>query len=529
MKTPFTPPHAFLSFQTAVRISLAMVFTIVISNKTKAQTFTTLTATNAVVSNTLTSGSVLNAQCINAQDTIHAMSNITVDQNLDVQGNLNLNGNLIAPITSTATLGSLITNGSTIFNNSVTISAFTGTGNAQVFVDAQGNLFKQVPDPTAPPNYYCFPGAPAWSLGGNNLVNQIIPFVTQFNIGTCDAADFILKSNNTERQYIKPDGSITFGTSVPSNSGTREYKFNNGPLRLQGMSNYGGPQIVFDGGQYPYGDWGLEYTQATTTIGGLNFWKPVNSPNSFNNLFFIADNGHIGVGTGSLPARFNVDAWSGDGVFIKTTSTNNKAIRTVNANSNSENFVVYGDGSMQAGKNIQIGFNSSVIQDPNTSININNPALGGIKFNSNSTTTKLISVVNSNFTSSPFTVFADGRTRIGGEQATNVPYMLTVNGKVGAREVLVSLQSTWPDYVFAKNYKLMPLEKVENYVNANEHLPGIPSAKELSSNDFSLNLAEMQSKQMEKIEDIYLYLIEMKKEIDLLKKENQTLKKIINK
>ncbi|MBK7819337.1 MAG: hypothetical protein IPJ60_18735 [Sphingobacteriaceae bacterium] len=224
------------------------------------------------------------------------------------------------------------------FNGPINISGFSSVGNSQIFADAQGNLFKA---PQPPANYYCYPNAPAWTLGGNNLLNQIIPNVLQHNIGTCDATDFVLKSNNVQTQYIKPDGSVTFGTNIPSNSGSPEYKFNNGPIRLQGTSLYGGPQIIFDGGTYPLGDWGLEYTTATTTIGGLNFWKPALSPNSFNNLFFIGDNGHVGVGTGALPARFNVDGWSGDGILVKTNNASRKAYSHINSVTHVENFVVW--------------------------------------------------------------------------------------------------------------------------------------------------------------------------------------------
>jgi uncharacterized coiled-coil protein SlyX len=38
----------------------------------------------------------------------------------------------------------------------------------------------------------------------------------------------------------------------------------------------------------------------------------------------------------------------------------------------------------------------------------------------------------------------------------------------------------------------------------------------------------MQALQMEKIEELTLYLIEMKKEIDTMKKENKTLKILVS-
>ena len=36
-----------------------------------------------------------------------------------------------------------------------------------------------------------------------------------------------------------------------------------------------------------------------------------------------------------------------------------------------------------------------------------------------------------------------------------------------------------PDYVFADDYKLTPLDTVETFVQKHKHLPDVPSAKEL--------------------------------------------------
>ncbi|MBI2722656.1 MAG: hypothetical protein HYX39_10825 [Bacteroidetes bacterium] len=145
--------------------------------------------------------------------------------------------------------------------------------------------------------------------------------------------------------------------------------------------------------------------------------------------------------------------------------------------------------------------------------------------------TKAISVFNNNSHQYVFSVYPSGYTHIGSLTTANpaAGYKLTVDGKIGSREVLVSLQNPWPDYVFEKNYKLTSLDAVQAYVKENKHLPNIPAAAELNKNECSLNLGQMQSKQMEKIEELYLYLFEMKKEMEELKKENALLKKAIMK
>jgi hypothetical protein len=103
-------------------------------------------------------------------------------------------------------------------------------------------------------------------------------------------------------------------------------------------------------------------------------------------------------------------------------------------------------------------------------------------------------------------------------------YRLYVNGGILTTKIKVANYNpgSWPDYVFDNNYKLPQLSEVESFVKANKHLPGIPSAKEIEKE--GLDLAEMQSKQMEKIEELTLYLIELKKDVEALKKENAVLK-----
>ena len=109
-----------------------------------------------------------------------------------------------------------------------------------------------------------------------------------------------------------------------------------------------------------------------------------------------------------------------------------------------------------------------------------------------------------------------GAVRIG-ETVTPGGYKLAVDGKAICTELLVRLVPNWPDYVFNNQYKLRGLNEVEDFIKKNNHLPGIPSAKEVESN--GVNVGEMQKLQMEKIEELTLYIIELKKEIEKLKSQ----------
>ena len=90
-------------------------------------------------------------------------------------------------------------------------------------------------------------------------------------------------------------------------------------------------------------------------------------------------------------------------------------------------------------------------------------------------------------------------------------------------KVAVKNLTNWADYVFAPEYKLRSLSEVEAFINVNRHLPGIPSAETIVK-EGGIDVNEMFAKQMEKIEELTLYLIELKKEVELLKKENAGLK-----
>lgn len=96
---------------------------------------------------------------------------------------------------------------------------------------------------------------------------------------------------------------------------------------------------------------------------------------------------------------------------------------------------------------------------------------------------------------------------------------LKVNGKVNAREVQVSL-TTWWDKVFAEDYTLMPISELSTFITTNNHLPEIPSEKEVLAD--GINIGEMNALLLKKIEELTLYLISQQKQIDELK---ETIKK----
>lgn len=75
--------------------------------------------------------------------------------------------------------------------------------------------------------------------------------------------------------------------------------------------------------------------------------------------------------------------------------------------------------------------------------------------------------------------------------------------------------NSFADYVFSDNYDLKNIEEVEKYIKKYKHLPNIPSACEVEEQ--GLDMGEILRLQMEKIEELTLHLINLNKEIQILK------------
>ncbi len=111
--------------------------------------------------------------------------------------------------------------------------------------------------------------------------------------------------------------------------------------------------------------------------------------------------------------------------------------------------------------------------------------------------------------------YTDGNVAIG--TMPNNDYKLAVKGVIRSEEVVVELMTSWPDYVFASDYSLPKLKEVKAFVNENGHLPGLPSASQVSEE--GLGLGEINAKLLGKIEELTLYIIEQEERIQKLEEK----------
>lgn len=109
----------------------------------------------------------------------------------------------------------------------------------------------------------------------------------------------------------------------------------------------------------------------------------------------------------------------------------------------------------------------------------------------------------------------DGKVAV---NTTDVPggHEFYVGGSMIAEEVVVKLQTNWPDYVFEADHPRPDIKEWAAFIQQNKHLPGMPSAAEMEQKD-GIALGENQVLLLEKIEELTLIIIDQQKEIDALK------------
>lgn len=324
-----------------------------------------------------------------------------------------------------------------------------------------------------------------WSLSGSNIFNN-----NAGNIGigiNSPLYKLHLQSAPNEFGFVHTDGNVTLGTYIGGSAGGGWIgTVSNHPFNI--FTNNGGAQFSFqtDGSV----DMNSSASPGTTI-------RIANAGNESGDIRGISTdlrinarttNAFIGGNAGNLILQYipvgSFGAFAGN-VGIGTPTPNEKlVIQTAN-----------GYGLIHTNGTVNVG------------TYVGGQAINGGWFGTKSNHPLMFFTNNGN---ASMTILQNGNIGIGTISPT---YKLSVNGSIQSKEVRV--ETGWADFVFDKGYKLPALKDVEKFINENKHLPGIPSANEIQEK--GLALGEIQTKMMQKIEELTLYIIELEKQVKELK------------
>lgn len=307
----------------------------------------------------------------------------------------------------------------------------------------------------------------SFRLGLKHNLDENNGYISFYRGGGTSGGYLGLATNGSERIRISENGHVGIGTSNP---GSR-LEVNDGEIHVTKSTSSGNYRINFRNNSASFG-----FDYDGTTIGQ---WGAYIATSDVSKHFYIApagvtkytfrSNGNLGVGTTNPTAKLQVMG----GIGINTGTSGNLGSGSAIAIGDSDTGLKQlGDGHLAIYTN-----NAERMQ-------INNAGNIGIG------------------TTDPGT------------------FKLAVNGNVRAKEIKV--ETGWSDFVFEKGYDLPTLEEVEEHIKEKGHLKDIPSAEEVAEN--GILLGEMDSKLLQKIEELTLYTIAQEKRIKNLEKENETLK-----
>ncbi len=245
------------------------------------------------------------------------------------------------------------------------------------------------------------------------------------------------------------------------------------------------------------------------TASTMHLKNSVNDP-----LLFVRNDGSIGINSSSPTSR----------LFVKGAGNTDATSSFHIVNSDDDDLLYVGDdgnvGINSVSQSSKLFIKSGGSGSSTSSLHIENDVGNDLLY------VRDDGNVGIGFTTMDQKLAVNGRVRIGANQVSQSSdyyddYMLSVDGTIITEKVVVSA-SEWADHVFNDSYNLMPLLELKKYIEKNKKLPEIPDETEIKNS--GVDLAEINARLLQKVEELTLYLIELKSENEEIKKVLKELK-----
>ncbi|MGB0521988.1 MAG: shufflon system plasmid conjugative transfer pilus tip adhesin PilV [Flammeovirgaceae bacterium] len=319
-------------------------------------------------------------------------------------------------------------------------------------------------------------------------------YIMEYNQGNKDHGEFIANS-----QWVNNDWGMSFFTNYRE----RLRITNNGNVGI-GMSNGNtapGYKLQVWGDIYADGGWlrvsGQRGLYFQSYGGGFymtdDTWiRTYNDKNFYHNTGIMRTDGALQVGGNG--SRFHVETGGDVGIGVSNPSSKlhvdgNVSLQAGNGKGfrfwNSDNYKIHMGNSDE--------YKYGPVTDYSIKMNMNNQANRG------------------------WTWGAVGQTPIA---ALNTQGHMKIAGNLTASNVIVGV-SSFPDYVFADDYKLLSLKEVDQYIQKHKHLPNVPAAAEIEKE--GMDVGKLNVLLVEKVEELTLYTIQQEKRIQQLEERLKAL------
>ncbi|MDD3860067.1 MAG: hypothetical protein PHW83_07705 [Bacteroidales bacterium] len=376
------------------------------------------------------------------------------------------------------------------------------------------------------PNYSMMPADEVSSeqptTRGTRLTSESSFLLTNKNSGNTATDGLIIRSyNNNAVIYLQEAGSLSLITKkalrfkMESNGNVAIGTLQNNFFVVKETGNVGikttDPTATFDiNGDIRIRQSAAENYILTSDNTGTGQWKELKLELNENTLSLANHNTSVDL------SGFNQTISLIDQSLQLSNDGGSVALNNINYWTKSDNLLYYNLGNVGIGTNnpnykldvngavrIQEGWRGLIIEGSGT-----NPHrydfivgdLGGSASNSGG-----FSIFDNTASKYRFAISRDGNVGIG---TINPQYLLDVRGTAHFCEVRVRTEN-WCDFVFADNYKLPNLVELEEFIETNRHLPGVPSEAEVIEN--GVDLGEMNKVLLQKVEELTLIIIEQNK------------------
>lgn len=316
-------------------------------------------------------------------------------------------------------------------------------------------------------------------------------------------------SDNSTDLVIEPSGDIGVGTTSPDTD--FEIEGSQDILRVTDPSSYAVMQINAASGY----DSGLDYMENGDVQYSLNWdasadtFKFINKVGASIAQMVINGSGYVGIGTESPSKLLDVVGEAKfDGALFARDAT---GIGFKDASGNlglwTEDGGQVGIGTSSPGAPLDI---ADVVSSGSPLVRV-----GDDVFFTDLDQTGTLGLYSTTDGSGKIK-FGSGGATVGSKNGSGA---FRVDATLIAKEIYVQ-SDVWADYVFDDGYYLTPLGELEQYIDDNGHLPGVPTTEEITEE--GINVAEMNKILLQKIEELTLYSIDLQKQIDDIKTSMNT-------